>query len=88
VNEQVKQEAIELAYEANNMIDPRIIISPVLTLTIDEWKRVLVAFLELKTAISNKLNNSITLNILDANDDISESLINIDLAEDEELDQY
>ena len=81
MDETTKQEAIELAHEADNMNDPRIIISPIFPTTVDEWKRILAAFIELKTAISEKTNSPIVLSLIDAYNDINESLLHIDIAE-------
>jgi hypothetical protein len=87
INEVIKQESIELAHEADNMITPSIVISPLLTITVEEWKRVIYSFIDLKNAISEKLKVSFTLNIIDFDDhDAIETLINIDRDEDQEQD--
>ena len=83
LNEEMKQQAIDYADIVDDMVDPRIMITPVLTATKDEWRKIIFSLLDLVNAIQNKANLPINLHVIDANDDLQETLIAIDVENEE-----
>jgi hypothetical protein len=83
LDEIIKQKSIEMAKHIISMSDPRIIISPIMSLSDDNWKNILYTFNYLIKSIQKTTNMVLVLNVIDGDDELSESLLDVD---DEEYD--
>jgi hypothetical protein len=84
LSDEMKKKATDMATLTMDMSDPRIIITPIVTVTYVEWKQILYAFEDLRNSIQEKTNISLALNVIDGDDDLKESLLTIDEEDDME----
>jgi len=74
LDEEMKKFAIENAIATSDMVDPKILISPMFTLQEDEWKRVIYSFTSLAASLQDKLNTPFLVRIIDADNEMNVSL--------------
>jgi hypothetical protein len=70
LNEEIKKYSIEGAEATKDMVDPKILVSPVFTLNEDEWKRVIYSFVSLASSLQDKLNIPFVIRVIDADDEM------------------
>jgi hypothetical protein len=70
----MKKKVFELAELTKDMSDPRIIITPVFSLTDVEWKQLLYAFEDLRSSIEKMTKTVLVLNVIDGDDEIDEDI--------------
>ena len=84
LSNEMKKKATDMATLTMDMSDPRIIITPIVTVIYVEWKQILYAFEDLRNSIQEKTNICLSLNVIDGDDDLHESLLTIDEEDDME----